>query len=509
MLECAGNGGAGSRVLTYDFDGIETQQDNNMLQRGGRCAYARCLIMAYCAVMHVHKKLVRAFCQGQAADESSLAKLALSWIGDLQLDWLRNYDVAANLEVRLMSLDLQGNMATSQADSRHVKYLKVALRHICSLDQTPLDLGSVVFGETFLVAPGPGQEAVVVTEQIEAHCAWTVDAQEQDTECMTSLLNRLSFSSKNRHYSMGALVREDAIEGVRMLTGIPEMPVVPGQLWIFQRGLIFSSARLGSIALDFAKHLGSFGYFNTDNQARDDDKTAVLSFGLKSKLDRYGILEASLSIPPSSIVFSTGHADRRVLVRDVLPDWLKWFKSEEVDISPLDGIPAGFSDAEPLSEIEWGSEPLSVDIVSQPKIQSYLNTLQALDARLHSKALKTDSNDAAQRPDRTQACRLIVVLGEPGCDKHKLVQGAMELAGLATRWKLVSYKNPRSPFDLSDADLAATILQALPDVSAGAYSHSYSTPALDVFVSRRCVISSAQQQVSCQESLPSWLEGGD
>ena len=50
--------------------------------------------------------------------------------------------------------------------------MKLALRHISSLDATPLDLGAVVFGETFLEPPTWAHEALVLTQQIEPHCAW-------------------------------------------------------------------------------------------------------------------------------------------------------------------------------------------------------------------------------------------------------------------------------------------------------------------------------------------------
>ncbi len=40
------------------------------------------------------------------------------------------------------------------------------------------------------------------------------------------------------------------------------------QVWVLERGLIFSSLRLGSIALDFSKHVASLSLFNTAAQAR-------------------------------------------------------------------------------------------------------------------------------------------------------------------------------------------------------------------------------------------------
>jgi hypothetical protein len=69
---------------------------------------------------------------------------------------------------------------------------------------------------------------------------------------------------------------------------------------------------------------------------------------------------------------------------------------------------------------------------------------------------------------------LTYAAGEPGCDKYKLVQGAMELAGLtATAWKLVTYKHPHSPMLIDAAELAATILAALPTVPTGMYIYIY------------------------------------
>ncbi len=39
-------------------------------------------------------------------------------------------------------------------------------------------------------------------------------------------------------------------------------------MWVLERGLIFSSLRLGSIALDFSKHVASLSLFNAAAQAR-------------------------------------------------------------------------------------------------------------------------------------------------------------------------------------------------------------------------------------------------
>ncbi len=38
-------------------------------------------------------------------------------------------------------------------------------------------------------------------------------------------------------------------------------------MWVLERGLIFSSLRLGSIALDFSKHVASLSLFNAAAQA--------------------------------------------------------------------------------------------------------------------------------------------------------------------------------------------------------------------------------------------------
>jgi hypothetical protein len=453
-------------VLTFDYDGMETQEDDNKLERGGRSAYARCLMMAYCAVVHVHKKLVRAFCLGQATDHPSLTALAVTWIHELQLDWFRNYDVDANIELEISGRDLAGNPGDAALGSRHVKYLKLALRHISSLDQTPVDLGSVVFGETFFDPPSKSHDALVLTEKIEPLCGWLAEGQEEDTENMSSLISRLTFNDRNRHYTMGALMRAEPIPGVRMLTGLPEIPTVKGQLWVFERGLIFSCARLGSIALDFKKHVASLSHFNSAAQSRADHSTAVVVFQLKDSLQRYGIIEATISLPSPTFVISTGEADRRELTRDVLPDWLAWFKTQELDTTELDAMPAGFSDSEALSSMRWGAQPLSVHTVTDPKIDSYLSTLQALDAKRHS-GKAPESNPAMQRPQVTDSCRLVVCLGEPGCDKTKLMQGAMQLAGLAASWKLAAYRNPRSSVHLDADDLAASILDVLPSVSDG------------------------------------------
>ena len=409
-------------MLTFDWDGVETQEDNNKLERGGRSAYARCLMSAYCAVVHVHKKLVRAFCQGQATKQAALAALAVTWIQELQLDWFRNYDVGANLELELSGRDLAGNPGDAALGSRHVKYLKLVLRHICSLDQTPVDLGSVVFGETFFDPPSKSHDTLMLTEQIEPLCGWLAEGQEEDTENMSNLISRLSSNPRNRHYTMGALMKTDPVLGVRMLTGLSEIPSVKGQLWVFERGLIFSSPRLGSIALDFKKHVSSLSHFNSAAQSRADQNSVVVMFQLKESLHRYGIMEATISLSSPCIVISTGEADRRELTRDVLPEWLAWFKKQELETTQLDAMPPGFSDRDPLSSIGWGAEPLTVHNVADPKIESYLSTLQALDAKLHG-GKAPESSPAVQRPQVTDSCRLIVCFGEPGCDKWKLMQG--------------------------------------------------------------------------------------
>lgn len=310
---------------------------------------------------------------------------------------------------------------------------------------------------------------LVLTEHIETHCGWLCEGQEQDTECMSSLINRLRFSKNNRHYTMGAMLLTEPIKGVRIVTGFPEIPTIKGQLWAMQRGFIFSSMRLGSIAVDFKKHVASFSHFNAQAQARDDSLTAVLSFELKGNVPRYGILEASLAVPPPSIVISSGDADRHMLLRDVLPEWLTWFKSQELECTPLDAFPAGFSDTEVLSNMSWGAEPLAINNETQPKVLSYLKAIQELDARLH-KGKAPESSPAVQRPTATQSCRVVVFLGEPGCDKYKLVQGAMQLAGLANTWRLASYKNSRSPLNLDESELASTLLSVLPSVPTGMHS---------------------------------------
>ena len=359
-----------------------------------------------------------------------------------------------------------------QLGSRHAKYLKIALRHISSLDQTPVDLGAVVFGESFLDPPTPSHAVLVLTEHVETHCGWLGEGQEQDTECMSSLINRLRFSKNNRHYSMGAMLLTEPIKGVRMLTGFPEIPTITGQLWVLQRGFIFSSMRLGSIAIDFKKHVVALSHFNAQAQARDHDPAAVFSFELRGNVPRYGILEANLSLPAPSIVLSSGDADRRVLLRDVLPEWLTWFKSEEVECTALDALPAGYSDTQVLSNMSWGAEAMTINTETQPKVLSYLNAIQELDARLH-KGKAPESSPAVQRPNASQACRVVVFLGEPGCDKYKLVHGAMQLVGLANTWKLVSYKHPRSPLNLDESELAATLLAVLPSVPAGMLSRAW------------------------------------
>ena len=207
------NGGAGARPLTFDYDGVETQEDNNLLVRGGRCAYARCLMSAYCAAMHVHRQLVAAYCRGDAMDEASLTALAVRLVEDLQLAWFRNYDVPKHLHVEICERDLEGNSRPPAWASRHAKYLKIGLHHISSLDQTAMDLGAVIFGETFLQPSVPGEQPLVVTQAIEPYCGWLGEGQEEDTEHTSALLSRLCFSNKNRHFSMGSLLSDAPVAG--------------------------------------------------------------------------------------------------------------------------------------------------------------------------------------------------------------------------------------------------------------------------------------------------------
>jgi len=330
-------------------------------------------------------------------DEASLTALAVRLVEDLQLAWFRNYDVPKHLHVEICERDLEGNSRPPAWASRHAKYLKIGLHHISSLDQTAMDLGAVIFGETFLQPSVPGEQPLVVTQAIEPYCGWLGEGQEEDTEHTSALLSRLCFSNKNRHFSMGSLLSDAPVAGVRLLTGLDEMPSVRGDLWVFQRGLIFTSPRLGSIALDFAKHVSSLGYFNADFQAQEDTAAAVFKFEVKGSLARYGILEASpLALPPQAIVISSGDADRRYLSREVLSIWLAWFQDQNLECSPLDAFPSGFQDLEALSDRHWGDEPLFVNSMKQHNVQTYVNSLQKLDSTLHS-AAAPDSCKLAQR----------------------------------------------------------------------------------------------------------------
>ena len=126
-----------------------------------------------------------------------------------------------------------------------------------------------------------------------------------------------------------------------------------------------------------------------------------------------------------------------------------------------------FREEDGLSDKSWGDEPLTVNSMAQQEVQEFVRDVQQLDARQHTSSDPGAISPLDQRPALVQACRVIVFYGEPGCDKRALVQGAMQLAGLTATWKLVAYKNPRSPFTLDPNALAAVILDALPGVSTG------------------------------------------
>ena len=137
------------------------------------------------------------------------------------------------------------------------------------------------------------------------------------------------------------------------------------------------------------------------------------------------------------------------------------FQDQNLECSPLDAFPSGFQDLEALSDRHWGDEPLFVNSMKQHNVQTYVNSLQKLDSTLHS-AAAPDSCKLAQRARAANGCRVIVFFGEPGCDKFKLVQSAVQLAGLIPSWKIVRYHSEVSPVQIDSDKLADKVLEALP-----------------------------------------------
>lgn len=133
----------------------------------------------------VCKELIEAFCRGEETSEAGLRALGLKRLSALQLEWLKKSDLGAAFALSLSASDMAGAPTAPEPGSRRVKYLRVTLQHIQSLDMTPVDLGAVVFGESFVEVPGEGGApgaACVLTVGIEQHAGWMSAGQEEDTE---------------------------------------------------------------------------------------------------------------------------------------------------------------------------------------------------------------------------------------------------------------------------------------------------------------------------------------
>eukprot|EP00282_Hemiselmis_andersenii_P034422 CAMPEP_0169451462 /NCGR_PEP_ID=MMETSP1042-20121227/13711_1 /TAXON_ID=464988 /ORGANISM="Hemiselmis andersenii, Strain CCMP1180" /LENGTH=612 /DNA_ID=CAMNT_0009563377 /DNA_START=86 /DNA_END=1920 /DNA_ORIENTATION=- len=277
------SGGAAARARTFDWDGNETfDADDNQLSRAGRSANARCLMAAYRAVMGTHSALVDAFCGGLCGDEEGLRQLAVKTVEGMQVAWLEGTDVEKHLSVQLTATDLAGRRADHSPGSRHTKYLRVELSHIMSLDNPPVDLGAVVFGDSFVDAAGGQGLCLPLTGAVPRLSGWMGAGQEEDTHHMTNLLHRLRASNKHVHTTMGSLVFDDALPGVRMLTGCSDMPSLSGDLWVMQKGLVYTSKRLGSIVLDHEHHIASAEFFQ---------ESEAVGLHLKEGVTKWGILE--------------------------------------------------------------------------------------------------------------------------------------------------------------------------------------------------------------------------
>ena len=425
-------------MRTFDWDGNETKQEDNRLERAGRSAYARYLMMAYCAVIHVHEKLMKSWCEGSVSSIADLKKRAIESLKALDLDWFRNYDFESDLDVQLLAFDNIGNPVEAVRGSPHMKYLRVNMYHVKSLDQTPTDLGAVCYGDTFLdlrsSSSHPSQPSksrfLNVTAPIPRHQGWILPGQEEDTEYMYALLSRLQASKRNRHNSMGALLLESPLEGFCLCTHMKELPRVYGDLWVLEKGLIFSSHQLGSLALDLKHDVSSCELFNVDFVARDDCELACAVFEVKEGMQRYGITEVSLSPRNTRLVLASSASDRRKFARDVCPSWRSFLEA--------DGVRVKVVDKEELEQFKVANQ-VTLDAehtARKQELDIFLSSYREQEALVMCPALP----EAAERQgDQVGEQEFIVFVGQPCCDKKRLVEKMIDISGDRTAYNLITY----------------------------------------------------------------------
>lgn len=101
-------------------------------------------------------------------------------------------------------------------------------------------------------------------------------------------LASMQANNKHVHSTMGSLAYDDPVSGVRMLTTCDGMPFLAGKLWVLQRGLVFTSSRLGSLVVDFEHDLLSAEFYTSSES---------VAFRLREGFVSFGILEVKFNVP--------------------------------------------------------------------------------------------------------------------------------------------------------------------------------------------------------------------
>jgi hypothetical protein len=95
---------------------------------------------------------------------------------------------------------------------------------------------------------------------------------------------------------MGSLVYDDPVSGVRMLTSCDGMPFLAGKLWVLQKGLVFTSNRLGSVVVDFEHDLVSAEFYTSSES---------VAFRLREGFASFGILEVMFIVIANRTAYPT------------------------------------------------------------------------------------------------------------------------------------------------------------------------------------------------------------
>jgi len=248
--------------------------------------------------------------------------------------------------------------------------------------------------------------------------------------------------------------------------GFVGMPSLYGEAWVFERGLIFTSSRLGSMVVDFEAHAGAVDIL--DDKVEEDGVNVLhvvvhltCNEGIAS-FSRYGILEASYRASgtesPATLVFAFSGAARRTIADTVLPAWREGLGKIQVRTKGV--IPRVFLLPQPESVAgRRSARAPSAGSNGDLHITSFLDHLQVCDAQLHHPA-----SPRPMEPPVQNASRLVVFLGQPGCDKQRLVRGAIDLSGEATRWNIVVHRAVSSarPGGVDSAALAECLSRTAP-----------------------------------------------